>query len=106
MILRELWQNLGLAFLAVALVSLVLLGSLPLTLAVLTCVVFTLTDLVGCLYFWGVNIDIISYINIVLATGLAIDYSVHVAYAFKVAEGETKTTLPLFVFVPFKFHAG
>lgn len=86
-ILGELWQNLGLAVSAVFLVSFIMLGSFSLSLCVLLCVIFTLIDLVGCLHFWGVTIEAISYINIILATGLAVDYSVHLVYAFSVAEG-------------------
>jgi predicted RND superfamily exporter protein len=47
----------------------------------------TLVDLVGTLHFWDVTIDVISCVNIVLATGLCVDYSVHIAHAFSVAEG-------------------
>merc|ERR1711963_521003 len=41
----------------------------------------------GFLHFWGITIDIISCINIVLAIGLCVDYSVHICHAFLVAKG-------------------
>ena len=53
---------------------------------VLACVVLTLVDLVGFLHFWDITIDIISCINIVLAIGLCVDYSVHICHAFLVAK--------------------
>jgi len=52
------------------------------------CVLLTLVDLVGVLHFWGMTIDVLSCINIVLATGLSVDYSVHLAHSFIIAKGE------------------
>merc|ERR1719317_1481133 len=54
---------------------------------VLVCVVLTLVDLVGFLHFWGITIDTLSCVNIVLAVGLCIDYSAHIAHAFIVSTG-------------------
>merc|ERR550517_2228566 len=55
------------------------------------CIVgITLTDIVGFLHFWDVTIDIISCVNIVLAIGLCVDYSVHIGLAFMVAKGSRK----------------
>ena len=41
------------------------------------------------LFFWGMTIDTISCMCIVLIVGLCVDYSVHIAHAFSVAQGET-----------------
>ena len=84
----ELWRNLGLALGAVGAVSLVMLGNLQLCLMVMACVMLTLVDVVGTLHFWDVTIDVISCVNIILATGLCVDYSVHLAHAFSIAEGK------------------
>lgn len=83
----ELWRNLALALLVVGVVSFSMLGDFSLCLMVMACVMLTLVDLVGTLHFWDVTIDVISCVNIVLATGLCVDYSVHIAHAFSVAEG-------------------
>ena len=83
----ELWRNLGLALGAVGAVSLVMLGNLQLCLMVMACVMLTLVDVVGTLHFWDVTIDVISCVNIILATGLCVDYSVHLAHSFSVATG-------------------
>ena len=50
-------------------------------------ILLTLTDIIGFLHFWGITIDIISCINIVLSVGLCVDYSVHIGHAFLVARG-------------------
>jgi len=83
----ELWRNLALAMIVVGVVSFTMLGNFSLCLMVMACVMLTLVDLVGTLHFWDVTIDVISCVNIVLATGLCVDYSVHIAHAFSVAEG-------------------
>jgi Niemann-Pick C1 protein len=70
-----------------------MLGDFSLCLMVMACVMLTLVDLVGTLHFWDVTIDVISCVNIVLATGLCVDYSVHIAHAFSVAEGQHATQL-------------
>merc|ERR1712128_314921 len=43
-------------------------------------------DIVGFLHFWDITIDIISCVNIVLAIGLCVDYSVHIGHAYLVSE--------------------
>jgi len=83
----ELWRNLSLCLIAVAAISLILLGDFRLTVMVVTCILATLVDLIGTLHFWDVTIDVIVCVNIVLACGLCVDYSVHIAHSFSVAEG-------------------
>uniref|UniRef100_A0A915KAA6 Patched family protein n=1 Tax=Romanomermis culicivorax TaxID=13658 RepID=A0A915KAA6_ROMCU len=41
----------------------------------------------GYLYYWGVNMDCISMITMIMATGFAVDLSAHVSYAYVRAEG-------------------
>ena len=83
------------ALMVVGIVSFTMLANFSLCLMVMACVMLTLVDLVGTLHFWDVTIDVISCVNIVLATGLCVDYSVHIAHAFSVAEGEHRDSLTL-----------
>jgi len=83
----ELLRNIGLAMACVFVVTFLLLANLPICLMVLTTVVLTLLDIIGFLHFWDITIDIISCVNIVLAIGLCVDYSVHVGHAYLVATG-------------------
>ena len=39
------------------------------------------------MYFWGLTIDIVSCIALVLAVGLCVDFAAHIGYAFMCAEG-------------------
>ena len=42
------------------------------------------------MYVWGLSIDSVSIINLVLAVGLAVDYAAHTAHMFKEAVGDSK----------------
>merc|ERR1719167_1567502 len=86
----ELWRNIGLAMACVFVVTLLLLANFQICIYVMCIVGITLTDIVGFLHFWDVTIDIISCVNIVLAIGLCVDYSVHIGLAFMVAKGSRK----------------
>ena len=49
---------------------------------VIATVLLTLVDLIGFLHIWGITIDIISSISVILAVGFCVDYSCHIAYRF------------------------
>ena len=89
----ELWRNVGLAIMCVFIITLILLANLKICMMMLGIVVITLTDIVGFLNFWNITIDIISCINIVIAIGLCVDYSVHIAHAYMVAQGSSSHLL-------------
>lgn len=44
----------------------------------------------GYMTFWGVNLDAISMISIIMSIGFAVDLSAHIAYAFVTASGTSK----------------
>merc|ERR1719421_185080 len=46
------------------------------------CVLMVDVNILGLMWLWGLTIDSVAIINLVLAIGLAVDYSVHVAHAF------------------------
>ncbi|XP_032219705.2 patched domain-containing protein 3 [Nematostella vectensis] len=86
-ILLELYRNIALALLAVFIVTIVVIANLWTALMVFTCVAFTLVDLCGFMYFWGLTIDTITTIQLVLAVGLAVDYSSHIGHMFMITPG-------------------
>lgn len=88
-IASELWRNMGLAMICVFVITLLLLADIKSCVLVFVCVVLTLVDIVGMLHFWGITIDTLSCVNIVLAIGLCVDYSAHIAHAFIVSEGSS-----------------
>ncbi|XP_064104721.1 NPC intracellular cholesterol transporter 1-like [Macrobrachium nipponense] len=84
----ELIRNLCLALTAVLVMTLVLLANFLASAYVLVCVVFTLIDVMALMTWWGLTVDIITCINLVLCIGLCVDYSVHIALHFlRVTEG-------------------
>ena len=89
----ELYRNIGLAMICVFVVTLLLLCNIQICVMVILIVLCTLTDIVGFLHFWGITIDILSCVNIVLAIGLCVDYSVHIGHAFLIAKGNSYESL-------------
>ncbi|XP_072023872.1 patched domain-containing protein 3-like isoform X2 [Amphiura filiformis] len=94
---NELLRNLGLASACVFIVILILLANILQTLLVFCCVIFTLVDLAGALNFWGITIDTVVAVILILAIGLAVDYSVHIGHTFMIFSGtrndRTRATL-------------
>ncbi|XP_037081976.1 NPC intracellular cholesterol transporter 1-like [Pollicipes pollicipes] len=83
----ELYRNMGLALLCVFVMVLFLIADLIVCLLVLACVVFTLVDVGGLMFFWGLTIDTVSCIDVVLAIGLCVDYAAHVGHTFLTQRG-------------------
>lgn len=84
---EELFRNMGLALMTVFLVTLLVLANLGTCLLVFTCVGFTLVNITGTMHFWGLTIDTVSTICLVLAVGLSVDYSSHVGHTFMIIPG-------------------
>ena len=78
----ELWRNLGLVSLVVGGMTLVLLASARAALLVTLCVAATMAEVAALMHFWGLTIDTVSCIALVLGIGLCVDYAAHVAHAF------------------------
>ncbi|XP_046328844.2 protein patched homolog 1-like isoform X1 [Haliotis rufescens] len=83
----ELYRNLGLAFACVFVVTLILIANFLTSVLVFTCVTFTLVNVGGCMYFWGLTIDTVTSIILILAIGLAVDYSAHIGHQFMTIRG-------------------
>jgi len=79
---KELYRNLGLSFLCIFLTTLLLLADITASLMVMVCVGMVLVDVLGFMHFWGLTIDVVSSINVIISIGLCVDYSAHVAHMF------------------------
>ena len=75
---KELYRNMLLALLVVFLMTFGLMASMLQSLLVLFCVVMTLVDVGALMHWWGLTIDTVSCIDLVLAIGLCVDYAAHV----------------------------
>lgn len=81
----ELLRNVLVAGVVVGVVTLVLLASAPAAFLVLAAVAATVVGVTGVMWVWGLTIDTVSCIAIVLSIGLSVDYAAHVAHAFLAA---------------------
>lgn len=46
-------------------------------------------DIIGVMYYWGVKLNMVSMICLLIAVGFSVDFSAHVCHTFMDAEGET-----------------
>ncbi|XP_066939871.1 patched domain-containing protein 3-like isoform X1 [Macrobrachium rosenbergii] len=87
-IFGELIRNLSLAMVAVLIMTLILLANIVASIYVLICVAMTLLDVMALMTWWGLTVDIITCINLVLCIGLCVDYSAHIALHFLQVKGD------------------
>ena len=79
---KEANLNVILALIAVFIVLLLFTGNLTVTFFVLLCVGLVDLFLFGLLTFWEVTLNSVTIINVVIALGLAVDYSAHIGHAY------------------------
>ncbi|XP_078361990.1 patched domain-containing protein 3-like [Oculina patagonica] len=88
-IASETIRNLTIAALAILIVTAPFLVNLSVSFLVFFGFVSLIFELFGMMWLWGVSLNSISMINLVMAIGFAVDYSAHVAHAFVVAPGNS-----------------
>lgn len=86
----ELLRNVVLVLIIVFVVTMILLASFRAALLVLFCVLATLVDVAALMNFWGLTINTVSCIALVLAIGICVDYAAHITHGFLVAQGSRK----------------
>ena len=79
---RELYQNIGSSLAAMYLTVLVFLGSFRGAALVILCVLGTLVEVAGFMYFMGLTINVITCNSLVISIGLCVDFSAHIAHGF------------------------
>ncbi|KAJ8027871.1 Patched domain-containing protein 3 [Holothuria leucospilota] len=75
-------QNLLIALVAMMVVSLIFIPSPFVAILVTLCVLSIEMGVIGFMSHWGVALDAISMINIILCIGFSVDFSAHMCYAF------------------------
>jgi len=78
--------SVGLSIVAVFCVVFFVTGSLPVT--GLVCLAIILVDLFLCalIHFWDLTFNTVVVINIVIAIGLAVDYSAHISHTYLIVQ--------------------
>ncbi|XP_066915627.1 patched domain-containing protein 3-like [Clytia hemisphaerica] len=105
----ELVRNIALAGACVLVVTLFLLSNLVASLLVVACVAFSLIEIAAFMGFWGLTIDTVTTIILVIAIGLTVDYSVHIAHGFmasRAGDRNQRMTEALYEVGPAVFHGG
>jgi multidrug efflux pump subunit AcrB len=81
-ITSETLQNLICSFLAVSILSWVVLYNARAVGAVLLCLAAIDIDLLGLLWAWGLQLNSVTMISLVMAIGLVVDYLAHLVHCF------------------------
>ena len=81
-ILDNTLQNLGIAVGAIAVVSLVLIPSITAVVWVTLATVSICGMVIGYMSLWGVSLDSVSMINLVMCIGFSVDFAAHISYHF------------------------
>lgn len=87
MIKWELFRNLLLSMACIFVTTTVLLADVAGSLLVMLCVILTLVNVMGFMQFWGLTIDVVSSILVIISIGLCVDYSAHIAHTFLTVKG-------------------
>jgi len=75
-------MGVGLAVVAVFIIMLLMSANIQVTLLVMICVIIVDVDLFGLIYYWDLELNNVAVLNLVLAIGLSVDYSAHIAHAY------------------------
>lgn len=104
----ELFRNLGLAFICIFIMILILIANLWTCILVSLCVIMAVLDVGGAVFYWGLTIDTVTTIQLILAIGLTIDYSAHIGHSFMTITGDRNSRVAntLHAIGPAVFHGG
>ena len=67
---------------AVFLIVLLITSDIAVTVLVGICVIMTDIFLISIVYFWNLSMNFLVMLNVVVAIGISVDYSAHIAYAY------------------------
>ena len=80
----------ALTFAVITVITFILLANVRMTLIVVLCIAFTITNVTGYAYFGGLTIEIVTSMILIMSVGLALDYSAHIAVAFITSSKPTR----------------
>merc|ERR1712070_373902 len=83
-------MSVGLCLLAVLVITFGLIAHPTTSLLVFLCVVMTIVDVLGCMNMWGLAIDSVSVIQLVISVGLCVDYAAHIGHSFMKTPGSSR----------------
>ncbi|KAI6235773.1 Patched domain-containing protein 3 [Aphelenchoides besseyi] len=89
-ILPSTYRNIVISLLCMTCIAFLLIPSLPSAIIIVASIVSICVGVFGYMTFWGVNLDAISMISIIMSIGFAVDLSAHITYAFVTAHGDVR----------------
>ncbi|XP_046861198.1 patched domain-containing protein 3-like [Xenia sp. Carnegie-2017] len=89
-IAEELFRNILFAMAAIFIVNFVFIASPLTSLLVCFCVILTVVDVAGMMYFWDLTIETVSFVVLIISIGLSVDYASHVGHTFMTKSGTRK----------------
>ncbi|KAG0167521.1 hypothetical protein DFQ28_006832 [Apophysomyces sp. BC1034] len=81
------FELLGFAIFAIFVVTSSLLGSLRSGIIVMAVVIMILLDVIGVMTLWGISLNAVSLVNLVICIGISVEFCCHIARGFMVASG-------------------
>eukprot|EP00923_Selenidium_pygospionis_P034674 GHVN01060344.1.p1 GENE.GHVN01060344.1~~GHVN01060344.1.p1 ORF type:complete len:1663 (+),score=402.68 GHVN01060344.1:218-5206(+) len=81
-ILRSALLNMGAALLAIAVVSSLLIPNVTMGVVIVMMILLLDVGLIGYMTFWGLKLNMLTMINLVISIGFSVDYTTHVALCF------------------------
>merc|ERR1719382_1320178 len=80
--LRDVSTSVGFSVVAIFFVLLFITGNLQVTIMVTLSIIMIDSYLYALIYYWGLTFNTIVLINIVIALGLSVDYTAHIAHTY------------------------
>jgi Niemann-Pick C1 protein len=84
-IVKDAIFNLGICILAVTIITMLMLGCAT-GLCVATTIFLIILNLMGVMVAWDISLNAVSLVNLVMATGIAVEFCSHIARAFAKSE--------------------
>ncbi|GMT10222.1 hypothetical protein PFISCL1PPCAC_1519, partial [Pristionchus fissidentatus] len=87
----SLFSNIGMGLGMMLTVALIMIPDWRAACSVVLAIASINLGVLGYMTFWGVNLDSVSMITVIMCIGFAVDLSAHIAYAYALAHGCPKT---------------
>lgn len=89
------WEDtvrmLGISVVAVFIITLIMMGcDVASSLIIMIMVVLIITNMGGLMYIWGISLNALSLVNLIVAIGISVEFCSHTTRAFAVSEAETR----------------
>ncbi|KAK9506477.1 hypothetical protein O3M35_008412 [Rhynocoris fuscipes] len=84
-------KSIGISLLTIFLVTAVLMGfDICSALVIVITIFMIIVDMAGLMYFWGVSLNAVSLVNLVMAIGIAVEFCSHLVHSFATSPKETR----------------